>query len=50
MDKLLSRLKDLYESRENIKILDIGGWFAPCKQANVIVDIMPFETINKKAA
>jgi hypothetical protein len=32
------------------KILDIGGWFAPCKQATHMVDIMPFETLNRSGS
>ena len=32
------------------KLLDIGGWYAPCKQATHMVDIMPFETMNVAGA
>ena len=51
MKVLLDRLKDIYKERGNdFKILDIGGWFAPCKQAQYMVDIMPYETMNLKEA
>ncbi len=54
MQRLLDRLKDFHhlekEGKVEAKILDIGGWFAPCSQATAMVDIMPFETMNRSAA
>ncbi len=45
------KLKELASSpRKDLKILDIGGWFAPCRQATHMVDIMPFETMNRAGA
>lgn len=39
-------LATLHQQRPEAKILDIGGWFAPCRQATHMVDIMPFATMN----
>lgn len=33
-----------------LKILDIGGWFAPCRIATHMVDVMPYETMNVEGA
>ena len=50
MKILLDKLNLLYASNKDIKILDIGGWFAPCTQATHMVDIMPYDTMNTKAS
>lgn len=42
-DKLLTLGRDA-------QVLDIGGWFAPCRQATHMVDLMPFETMNLAGA
>jgi len=51
---LSNRLFDFYQMEQNSqtppKILDIGGWFAPCSQATHMVDLMPFETLNRKGS
>lgn len=44
------KLLDLHQRQPQAKILDIGGWFAPCKQATHMVDIMPFDTLNTAGA
>lgn len=44
------KLLELYSRQKEVKILDIGGWFAPCRQATHMVDIMPFETMNISGA
>jgi SAM-dependent methyltransferase len=43
---LLDRLRELHEGGRDLKILDLGGWAMPCRQATHIVDIMPFETLR----
>jgi hypothetical protein len=48
--KLLEFHNSKKNSNSNISMLDIGGWFAPCKQATHMVDIMPFETLNVAGA
>lgn len=50
MEHVLKRLKEMHDSGKDFQILDIGGWFAPCKQAQHMVDIMPFETMNTKSS
>lgn len=54
MELLSAKLAELHarslSSGEAVKVLDIGGWFAPCKQATHMVDIMPFETMNLPGA
>lgn len=47
---LSDRLLELYSDPKKPQILDIGGWFAPCRQATHMVDLMPFETMNVKGA
>lgn len=47
---LLARLESLYREQPSVRILDIGGWFAPCKQATHMIDIMPFKTLNVSGA
>ncbi|MGZ3700043.1 MAG: class I SAM-dependent methyltransferase [Bdellovibrionota bacterium] len=49
IEQLQDRLKQLH-TRPDARILDIGGWFAPCRQATHLVDIMPFETMNVAGA
>jgi ubiquinone/menaquinone biosynthesis C-methylase UbiE len=49
IEALRSKLADLHRI-PGMKILDIGGWHAPCRQATHIVDIMPFESMNVGAA
>jgi hypothetical protein len=36
--------------QEGLKILDIGGWFAPCALATDMVDLMPYATLNREAS
>lgn len=50
MEVLLKKLDELYQSPKPLKILDIGGWYAPCRQATHMVDIMPFDTLNRSGA
>ena len=45
-----TKLLEFSNSKRKVAILDIGGWFAPCKQATHMVDIMPFETLNVAGA
>ena len=44
-----SKLALLYRV-PGLKILDIGGWDAPCRQATHLVDIMPYETMNREGS
>lgn len=50
LDAFRSMLAELYRSPRPLKILDVGGWHAPCRQATHLVDIMPYETMNRDAA
>jgi len=50
MSALDQRLKAFYDAGNTARILDIGGWFAPCRQATHMVDIMPYETMNRAGA
>lgn len=50
MKSLDDQLLAFDNDRRDHQILDIGGWFAPCKQATHMVDIMPFDTMNVKGA
>lgn len=50
MELLLNKLQDLAKQKGKQKILDVGGWFSPCKQATHMVDLMPFETMNVASA
>ena len=36
--------------RDSDRVLDVGGWHAPFNRANVVIDIMPYETRNRKGA
>ncbi len=44
------KLAELYRSPRPLKILDIGGWHAPCRQATHMIDIMPYETMKTQSA
>ena len=52
MDILKEKLENLYRDPcfDRIKILDIGGWYAPCRMATHMVDIMPYKTMNRAGA
>jgi len=50
MKSLDDRLLALSRDPSQPQILDIGGWFAPCRQATHMVDLMPFATMNVKGA
>ena len=50
MDLFSQKLKELHARGPSAKILDVGGWFAPCRLATDMLDIMPFETLNREAA
>jgi hypothetical protein len=45
MQVLLESLRALRQRAPDARILDIGGWYAPCRYATHMVDIMPFETL-----
>ncbi len=38
LEKLLARLGD------DDRVLDVGGWAAPCNRADWVIDLMPYET------
>ncbi|HEV8357995.1 MAG TPA: hypothetical protein VGQ17_14680 [Gemmatimonadales bacterium] len=44
-----SKLAELHRVRGQ-KILDVGGWHAPCRQATHMADIMPYESLKLTAA
>ena len=44
---LLDALRDLHSRRPDARILDIGGWHAPCNYATHLVDIMPLVTLKR---
>lgn len=46
MIQAFSKKLEQLKSQPNLKILDIGGWFAPCTLATHMVDLMPFSTMN----
>ena len=50
MKNLDDKLRAFHSATVAPQILDIGGWFAPCKQATHMVDIMPLETMNVAGA
>ena len=50
MKELDRKLKEFHDSGREVKILDIGGWWAPCRQATHMIDLMPFETMNRSGA
>ena len=45
MQLLLDSLRALRQRAPAARILDIGGWYAPCRDATHMVDIMPFDTL-----
>jgi hypothetical protein len=47
MQPLLDALRDLHSRRPGARILDIGGWHAPCNYATHLVDIMPLATLQR---
>jgi len=47
MQVLLESLRALLQHSPNARILDVGGWSAPCRYATHIVDIMPFATLRR---
>lgn len=47
MQVLLESLRVLLQRSPNARILDVGGWCAPCRYATHIVDIMPFAPLQR---
>jgi hypothetical protein len=47
MQILLDALLELHARSPGARILDVGGWYAPCNYATHIVDIMPLETMKR---
>ena len=47
MQVLVDSLRALCQRSPDARILDIGGWYAPCRYASHIVDIMPFATLRR---
>jgi len=50
MQALLESLRALKQHSPDARILDVGGWHAPCRQATHMVDIMPFATLQRAHA
>lgn len=49
MQLLLDALRALHARSPDARILDVGGWHAPCNYATHLVDIMPLETLKRSA-